>query len=562
MAITWTHRVRVALLAQGLASVVLVNGLGAQNRLFMHLGRSLEDHFGASVAGVGDVNRDGVPDYVIGAPEDRRAGTRPGSVRVFSGRDGSVLYTFFGTAGGDRFGFSVDRAGDVNLDGVPDILIGAPQGSRRPGYVQIRSGLDGMLLWTFRGDAPGDAFGACVSEAGFVDRDRHPDVLVGAPGSLAGRGFARVHAGWDGRAIWLARGTSPGDQLGFSLDGGSDFDRDGRADIVVGAPGEDSPAVDAGRASVLSGRDGKVLWTTAGSAPYDRLGYSVSAAGDANRDGWIDWVVGAPSVSTRGTHPGFARVMSGQDGKTLWSLPGRAFSMTGIGVGGIGDWNGDGYADIAVGARNVLGGGVRVLSGANRGLLHLLYAPNPVTAPVAGVGDLNLDGFADMIVGSPLYRVQGAYKGQAQVITGNHVALTPDKTTLSVRQGGFQRLFLDARPALAGKLYLVLGSLNGTRPGIRFHPVHPIWLPVNPIIPPSDGPDPWFRLSLAFPNTTVFTNTFGLLDRKGTSWSFLRFPPGAIPRSLVGVSFDHAFLVFDGARVVFASNAAPLKIVP
>jgi len=109
------------------------------------------ESFGSSVSGVGDVNGDGVADLIVGAPFSDNNGLGSGSARVFSGADGSILYNFFGDSSGDEFGTSVSGAGDVNGDGFADLIVGAPFGDGNNGFdtggVRVFSGADGSILY-------------------------------------------------------------------------------------------------------------------------------------------------------------------------------------------------------------------------------------------------------------------------------------------------------------------------------------------------------------------------------------------------------------------------------
>ena len=136
--------------------------------LFTVRGDSANDFLGCSVSGAGDVNGDGTPDLIVGAPYDDNNGDESGSVCVLSGLDGSTLFTFNGDSAGDRFGDSVSGAGDVNGDGRADLVVGAPHDGGNRGSVRVLSGLDGSTLFTFNGDSAGDYFGRSVSGAGAV----------------------------------------------------------------------------------------------------------------------------------------------------------------------------------------------------------------------------------------------------------------------------------------------------------------------------------------------------------------------------------------------------------
>jgi len=104
--------------------------------LYTFNGDSESDYFGA-VGGADDVNGDGFSDFIVGAPADDDNGSSSGSVRVFSGRDGSILYTFYGDLANDQFGYSVSGAGDVNGDGKSDLIVGTFSSSA---YVFVSTG--------------------------------------------------------------------------------------------------------------------------------------------------------------------------------------------------------------------------------------------------------------------------------------------------------------------------------------------------------------------------------------------------------------------------------------
>ncbi|HKB16402.1 MAG TPA: integrin alpha, partial [Planctomycetota bacterium] len=136
--------------------------------LWSTFGTSGGTGFGSAVASVGDINADGVPDFVVGAPSaaSGSSSSLPGQARVFSGTDGSPLQVYSGANSGDRFGAAVAGAGDFNGDGTGDVLVGAPAGSSfpsGPGHAYVFSGSNGSTLLTLSGP-PG--FGDAVASAG------------------------------------------------------------------------------------------------------------------------------------------------------------------------------------------------------------------------------------------------------------------------------------------------------------------------------------------------------------------------------------------------------------
>ena len=133
------------------------------------------------MSGAGDVNKDGFPDLIVGAyladPQGRMSA---GQATVFSGQDGSVIHTFNGVSPGDMFGNSVAGAGDVNSDGYADLIVGAFGASGYTGQATVFSGRDGSVLYTFNGPAPQGSLWLVPSHgAGDVNRDNVDDVIVG-----------------------------------------------------------------------------------------------------------------------------------------------------------------------------------------------------------------------------------------------------------------------------------------------------------------------------------------------------------------------------------------------
>jgi hypothetical protein len=282
-------------------------------------GDSSGDHFGNSVSGAGDVNGDGYADVIVGVPQnDPDNKENAGSAYVYSVKDGSLLYEFSGDSEGDNFGRSVSGAGDVNGDGYADVIVGAywnePDNKREAGSAYVYSGKDGSVLWTFHGDSEYDWFGSSVSGAGDVNRDGYADVIVGAywndPDNKENAGSAYVYSGKDGSVLRTFHGDLGGDYFGYSVSEAGDVNGDGYADVIVGAPGDDlNGNFEAGSAYVYSGKDGSVLYTFHGDSAYDWFGYSVSGAGDVNGDGYADVIVGAYGDAPAGSTYVFATVL-------------------------------------------------------------------------------------------------------------------------------------------------------------------------------------------------------------------------------------------------------------
>ena len=300
--------------------------------LWQHTGEA-GDYFGWAVSALRDVNRDGADDAIVGEPGSL-AGDG-GTTWVLSGRTGDVLRRFDGAAG-DENGFAIADAGDVDRDGYHDVISGAPrQTGDTEGHAFLYSGRDGSTLHTFAGTAAGDSFGAAVSSAGDVNRDGRPDLLIGAPGQPGG-GMAYV---FSGRTYELLCRIPPPDathSFGYGTGTTADLDGDHVPDEIVGG---------GGTAYVFSGRDGHRLFELPPPAAPHAFGtFFLAGLGDLDHDHVPD-VYGAEYGADGGA--GFAGVYSGRDGTLLRSFTGAAGD--GLGPGrGAGDVDGDHVPDLAI----------------------------------------------------------------------------------------------------------------------------------------------------------------------------------------------------------------------
>jgi len=377
--------------------------LSAQDVLFQTDGGFFNSRFGTSVAGLGDLDGDGVPDFAAGAPRGGTDGI--GFVRIFSGAGGSPLAQLKGRSPRDLFGSAMLSPGDLDGDGCPDILVGAPSASPfgiDSGGVWVFSGRTGTRLAILGGDSSLDDFGSSLGAAGDVDGDGTPDFLVGAPQRLTGFGYARLFSGRTGQALATFTGLSFGDRFGFAVQGAGDQNGDGVPDILVGAPREKVLQAFDGGVWLFSGKSGAVLLHISpriGSAP----GWSLANAGDLDGDGFPETIVGQPFKTVNGVKKaGEVTVISMHTGNTLLELhaPGGPLEL-GTSVAVAGDVDGDGVVDILAGAPGNKFSSLEVFSGSDGSLLREVFFPGDFGCSVASAGDLDGDGRNEAVVGAP-----------------------------------------------------------------------------------------------------------------------------------------------------------------
>jgi hypothetical protein len=411
--------------------------------------------FGASVASAGDVNGDGYADLLVVPPSSttarrtkavpsctwarppawppRRRGrwsrTRPAPrwARPWRPRGTStamVTRTCWWVPPMAITSWRT-RAGLRSISGLPAVSPRSPS-------------------WTIFSGEAGARLGTSVGTAGDVNGDSYADVIVGAPLFDLGQvdeGIASVYlgspSGPSGSASWTGEGNQTGGQFGSSVGTAGDVNGDGYADVIVGAPAYDGGQVDEGRAFVYHGSAAGLASAPAWSQRDvgGAFGTSVGTAGDVNGDGCADVIVGAPN-----TFIGHVSVYLGSSGG-LAVVPqlsregnGDPGGQYGLSVAAAGDVNGDGYADVIVGAPRFLnqhlGGqthgqwslylgsraGVSDSGGASAGSVQNL---DLIGNAVAAAGDVNGDGYGDLVVGSPAYDGGLTDEGRVQVYLGS-----------------------------------------------------------------------------------------------------------------------------------------------
>ena len=438
---------------QGLVDIYLGDGTGiSDTRQRRLLGGSVDAWFGFSVGTAGDVNGDGLGDIIVGAPLYENGQSEEGRALVYLGTWDGIGNTDYWKVEGNgayaHYGSSVFTAGDVNGDGYSDVIVGAPgrHDHADVGFADVFHGspdtLEETATWTKASNQEGALFGFSVSSAGDVNGDGYGDVIVGSPywdGGQAFEGQAWVYLGWynglQTSPDWYEQLDAENIQFGFSVSGAGDVNGDGYDDVIVGAPFYDSPQVEEGAAFVYLGSDIGLSntsdWSKASDNTGAQFGYSVSSAGDVNGDGYADIIVGAPFLDDEGSAWVYLGSPNGTISKPHWyGKNDQADSEYGTSVGTAGDVNRDGYSDVIVGAPRwdngqVNEGGVYVYLGSPGGLsTKYTWRQDSDTAlalygySVDTAGDVNGDGFSDFIVGAPYYENGSEGEGKAYVYLG------------------------------------------------------------------------------------------------------------------------------------------------
>ncbi len=268
---------------------------------------------GHSVAGGGFVDADGTPDLLIGAPYDDAGWTSRGRVLVVSGASGTTLRSHAGTVDYGTFGWSVEFLGDVDGDGRDDYAGGGPAAWNNwtHSYVRAFDGAFGIPLWDGGPTNLSDSLGWSLASIGDLNGDGVRDVLAGAMedagvgcGPCDGKGYVRALDGATGATLYQVNGTNFYAGLGWDVVAIGDVNGNGYEDFAASQPSTEGCGGNTMPVLVREGLDGSaILDLPAVGGAGSVFGHAL-ASGDANGDGLRDLLVGAPCESPNGNASG------------------------------------------------------------------------------------------------------------------------------------------------------------------------------------------------------------------------------------------------------------------
>ena len=419
----------------------------------------LDGSFGWSVTCAGDLNADGFSDVAVGAYYDNVGGpNQEGTVWVFHGSGAGVntvaAVVLQNNISVGWLGRAVSTAGDMNGDGYGDLLVGAPlseigQADEGLAYLYFGSptGIGATANMTFQLDNAGANLGESVYIAGDVNGDGYSDIILGAR-IYGTSGAAAIYHGGPYAVNPTASGTRPGGlvnaQLGRSIAQAGDVNGDGYADVLVGAPQADNGQVGEGLVYVHMGSAIGLNMTPAltldANIANAQFGSSVATAGDVNGDGYADVIVGAPLSGGVGRAYLYMGAPGGLSVAPARTYTGAGAWRMGYSVGTAGDVNADGYSEVLIGAPDAAQAFLYMGSPAGASAAPDVTLAQGAASELFGhcvntAGDVNGDGYSDIIISAPSYSNGEANEGVAFVYHGSQPGLvTPYATMLQPNQ--------------------------------------------------------------------------------------------------------------------------------
>lgn len=447
------------LLSAAVASALAATGT-SQHIVKSMVGDQPGANFGRTLATVDDVDGDGTRDLIVGEPNrDLGGATDCGAAALVRSGAWSIRTRTYGSQNLAHFGSGVAGLGDVDGDTIPDWAVGSPDAATGTSMVRVLSGQTGMQLFEVTGDFF-SRFGASICSIGDRNGDGRADFAVGSPQNsvTVQYGTVKFFSGSNGALLATLAGTT-GTQFGSAMATLGDVTGDGQPEIVIGEPGADSNGTNSGRVTVKNPRDGLTnswVWQASPFAAGNAGGGAVAAIGDVTADGRSDLIV------TTGTNDLF--VLDGVTATVLRTISNAEFGPA-PSVAGIGDWNGDGNVDFAVGAPTAAAGTgkVFVYSGApGGGLLATINGTGGSLfgSAVAGLGDLDGDGRTEFAVGAPTHISNGLLVGRVTVHSFDIQPVAEAFGSGCAGQVGVPSLYFAGAPNVGGTFDILCGNLR------------------------------------------------------------------------------------------------------
>ena len=432
--------------------------------------------FGMDVAGVDDLNGDGLGDIAV-AGFDVLSGQ--GIVRFHDSLTGALLFGV--STPFNAFGFPkmrLLRFADVTGDGIDEVAFSLFETSSFTGFAVVRllNGANGAPLWTLSPPVAGQEFGAALARLDDWDGDGVAEIAVGYPKPQGGNGQVRIYSGLTGALLFTRAPTTLGLAAGFGASLATiDWDGDGDLDLAVGAPNDHPPYAtfgNAGSLRVMTVDTGANLAGFEGPGNLSRFGAAVVNLGDVNNDGTDDLCVSAPNALLINNDPILTLlaggiVLANNNPQILSSIHAPLAPGDGLDLASVQDVDRDGIADVAV--SNGTSGTTRILSGfdlAQIGSVNLGTNPANPTNAVGALSDLNGDGAGECLIGHPaggnvlVVSVEDLTASVVTVGPGVAPGVVPQVASTTPTLGNFFTVSVSGTASETGTLLIAPGPAN------------------------------------------------------------------------------------------------------